>query len=183
MCDFKFRHLSILARKWTFYIYHDKNLPMSAGCVLLSVTLDSVPRTLNIVSHDQEWWEALQIYWTGPGHSSLTLDQVKSSRPLKTYVFNFSPSGWERRGEGLSIATAGSSGHLILQNSELFPGGDSTTISAQLITRNKIFRHSPGHPSSSTRGAQFDCPQFGKHSYVCLTQHSYAKTHWMVCLG
>lgn len=58
-----------------FYIYHDKNLlPMSAGCVLLSVTLDSVPGTLNIASHDRKLREALQIYRTGPGHSSLTLD-------------------------------------------------------------------------------------------------------------
>lgn len=71
-------------------------LPMSAGCVLLSVTLDSVPGTLNIASHDRKLREALQIYRTGPGHSSLTLDQVKASRPLKTCVSNFSPSGGER---------------------------------------------------------------------------------------
>lgn len=129
MCDFKFRHVSVLARKWMFYIYHDKNLPMSAGWVLLSVTLDSVPGTLNIVSHDQKLWEALQIYRTGPGHSSLTFDQVRSSEASQNLCFQLFPFRVrETVGEGLSIATAGSSGHLILQNSELFPGGDNTIL-------------------------------------------------------
>lgn len=109
---------------------------MSAGCVLLSVTLDSVPGTLNIASHDRKLREALQIYRTGPGHSSLTLDQVKASRPLKTCVSNFSPSWGER------VWGRVKDSHLILQNCSqevvvvllvlsLLPGN--------LITRNKIF--------------------------------------------